>query len=178
MKPIPTDGLMSRRAALALAGAAGLLAGAGRQPADPEPPRLLVAFVLRHAEAAGSQQDPSLSADGRERADRVGRMLRSVAPQRVMHSVTNRARETAQRIARAAGVGTGSYDMFDPEPAMSRIVKAGGVWVVVGHSNTVPDLVKRLGGDARIDVLPESAYDRIYLVIRVGEGSMTIPLHS
>ncbi len=179
--------MMSRRSALALSGAVGLLAsgalGAAGSAQD-EPARLMVAFVMRHAEAAGSQQDPPLSGVGRERAIRVGRMLRSVRPQRVLHSTTNRARETAAEISRIVGVGAGSYDFADPEPVVRRMIEAGGVWVMIGHSNTVPDLVRRLGGDPGTDMIPDSVYDRIFMVVRVsgggvGEGgTMTVPLHS
>jgi phosphohistidine phosphatase SixA len=178
------DAMMSRRSALALSGAVGFLAsgalggvGAGGQPQE-EPVRLMVAFVMRHAEAAGTQQDPPLTAAGRDRAVRVGRMLRSVRPQRVLHSTTNRARETAAEIARIVGVGAGSYDVSDPEPVVRRMIDGGGVWVLIGHSNTVPDLVRRLGGDAGTDTLPDSVYDQIFMVVRAGTGTMTVPLHS
>lgn len=158
-------------------GGAGGAAPAGANPAA-EPTRLLVAFVMRHAEATGTQQDPPLSVVGRERAWRVGRMLRSVRPQRILHTSTTRSRETASEIARIVGVGAGSYDMFDPEPVIRRMIDGGGVWLLVGHSNTVPDLVRRLGGEPGTDAMPESVYDQIFMVVRAGVGTMTVPLHS
>lgn len=176
-----------------MSGAVGLLAAgamAGWQPGTPPaaapaganpsaaPTRLLVAFVMRHAEASGTQQDPPLSVVGRERAWRVGRMLRSVRPQRILHTATTRSRETASEIARIVGVGAGSYDMFDPEPVVRRMIDGGGVWLLVGHSNTVPDLVRRLGGDPGTDAIPESVYDQIFMVVRADVGTMTVPLHS
>lgn len=186
----PESQLMSRRSALALSGAVGLLAsgalgglaevgvaGAGGQPAEERVP-LMVAFVMRHAEAAGSQQDPPLSAVGRDRAIRVGRMLRSVRPQRVLHTATSRSQETAAEISRIVGVGAGSYDVSDPEPVVRRMIDGGGVWMLIGHSNTVPDLVRRLGGDAGTDAIPDSVYDRIFMVVRAAAGTMTVPLHS
>ncbi len=180
MEPTHPDApMMSRRSALALSGAVGLLAtGAMGGRVQDEPSRLLVVFVMRHAEAAGTQQDPPLTAAGRERAVRLGRMLRSVRAQRVLHTTTSRARETATEISRIAGVGVGSYDVSDPQPVVRRMIEAGGVWVMVGHSNTVPDLVRRLGGDAGTDAIPDSVYDHIYMVVRAGAGTMTVPLHS
>lgn len=181
----PESQLMSRRSALALSGAVGLLASGalgrsvqvGGQPAEERVP-LMVAFVMRHAEAAGSQQDPPLSAVGRDRAIRVGRMLRSVRPQRVLHTATSRSQETAAEISRIVGVGAGSYDVSDPEPVVRRMIDGGGVWMLIGHSNTVPDLVRRLGGDAGTDAIPDSVYDRIFMVVRAAAGTMTVPLHS
>jgi phosphohistidine phosphatase SixA len=138
----------------------------------------MVAFVLRHCETLGSFGDPPLSPQGRDRAARIGLMLRSVGAQRVLHTQTTRSRETATDVARVLRVAAGSYDMLDPEPVTRRMVDGGGVWVIVGHSNTVPDLVKRLGGNAGTDLIPETVYDRIFMVVRAAGGAMTVPLHS
>lgn len=179
---IPPDDLLTRRAALALSGVAGLAAVARRagaqDSANPAPPAITVAFVLRHAETTGTLNDPSLSNRGRERATRVGMLLRSVGAERVLHSVTARAKETALEITRVIQVGSGSYDLLDPEPVTRRIIERGGVWIIIGHSNTVPDLVRRLGGDAGTDLLPDGLYDQIFMVVRAGEGAITVPLHS
>lgn len=192
---------MSRRAALALSGAACLsaLSVAQGQPQSPaqtpgqtppqtpgqapkdgdRPAPALVVFLLRHGETTGEgAADPELSPQGQSRAARVGLMLRSVGVQRVMHTPARRARQTGEEIARVCGVGLGSYDPFDPQPVVDRMIAGGGVWVMVGHSNTVPDLAKRLGGDPRADRLPESAYDDLFMVVRAGGGVMTVPLHS
>jgi phosphohistidine phosphatase SixA len=96
----------------------------------------------------------------------------------VLHTQTTRSRETATDVARVLRVAAGSYDMLDPEPVTRRMVDGGGVWVIVGHSNTVPDLVKRLGGNAGTDLIPETVYDRIFMVVRAAGGAMTVPLHS
>ena len=64
------------------------------------------------------------------------------------------------------------------EPMVRRMIDGGGVWVLIGHSNTVPDLVRRLGGDAGTDAIPDSVYDQIFMVVRAGTGTMTVPLHS
>lgn len=135
-------------------------------------------FVLRHAEPQGtSSGDPGLSVVGRERADRVGAMLRSIGVSRVLHTSPARARETGERIARRCGVGTGSYDAFEPKPLIERLIAAGGVWVIVGHSNTVPGLVSGLGGDPGTDLIPESQYDDLYMVVRAG-GAFSARLRS
>lgn len=182
--------LFSRRAALALPGLACFWAAA--QPdsgGNPTPPAgvpaqdsstpAMVAFVLRHCETGGdNSSDPVLSRFGRDRAARVGAMLRSVGVHRILHTATARSRETAMEISTATGVAAGSYDAFDAEPVTKRMVERGGVWIVVGHSNTVPEIVRKLGGDPSADVLPESVYDRVYMVVRAGGGVMTVVLHS
>lgn len=182
--------LISRRSAMAMSGAlaGGLCAAASRaQPAsgsagadDAEPTPAMVAFVLRHCETGGGDEtsDPVLSRAGQDRAARVGAMLRSVGVRNILHTPTARARLTAMEISRAIGVGPGSYDPLDAGPVTQRMVRAGGVWIIIGHSNTVPELVRKLGGDPSADVLPESVYDRLYVVVRAGAGVMTMLLHS
>ncbi len=182
--------LMSRRAALAMSGAVcvSALGAAGQPDPDPDPntgqgaggaaERPLVAFVLRHAEPAGSHTgDPGLSSDGRARGERVGAMLRSVGVQRVLSTPANRARETAEAISRVCGGGLGTYDPFEPGALAKRLIGGGGVWVVVGHSNTVPGLVRELGGDPGTDLIPADRYDEVFVVVRAG-GVLSMKLHS
>ncbi|RMH24991.1 MAG: hypothetical protein D6692_11910, partial [Planctomycetota bacterium] len=127
--------MMSRRAALAMSGAVCVSAfGAAVQPDPGEgaggaSERPLVAFVLRHAEPAGSHTgDPGLSSEGRARGERVGAMLRSVGVSRVLSTPANRARETAEAISRVCGGGLGTYDPFEPGALAKRLIRGGGVW--------------------------------------------------
>lgn len=175
---------MTRRAALAMSGAVCVSAfGAGRMPEPEEEAggggsRPLLAFVLRHAEPAGSHTgDPGLSSEGRARAERVGAMLRSVGVLRVLATPANRARETAEEVSRACGGGLGTYDPFEPGALAKRLIDGGGVWVVVGHSNTVPGLVRALGGDPGTDLIPADRYDEVFVVVRAG-GVLSMKLHS
>ena len=177
----PDEPLISRRAALALSGAAGLFGvGAVALGSNPDEERApaTVAFVLRHGETAeGTGTDPALSSRGRARAYRAGMLLRSVGAGRVMHPQSVRGRETAEEISRVLQTGIGSYDMMDPGPVVERILRHGGVWVLVGHATTVPDLVRRLGGSPGTDSLPAGVYDRLFMVVRAGGGALTVPLH-
>lgn len=180
--PTGPEPLISRRAALALSGAAGLfgvgVSALGANPDDEERTPATVAFVLRHGETAdGTGADPALSRQGRARAYRAGMLLRSVGAGRVMHPQSVRGRETAEEISRVLQTGIGSYDMMDPGPVIERILAQGGVWVLVGHATTVPDLVRRLGGSPGTDALPSSVHDRLFMVVRAGGGALTVPLH-
>ncbi|MCC5823723.1 MAG: histidine phosphatase family protein [Phycisphaerales bacterium] len=182
LPPIGMDEpLISRRAALAMSGAVGLLGvGAKALGSNPEEERTpaTVAFVLRHGETAeGTGTDPALSRRGRARAYRAGMLLRSVGAGRVMHPRSVRGRETAEEISRVLQTGIGSYDMMDPGPVIERILRGGGVWVLVGHATTVPDLVRRLGGSPGTDSLPSGVFDRMFMVVRAGGGALTVPLH-
>ena len=53
---------------------------------------------------------------------------------------------------------------------IDRLKAAGGRHLVVGHSNTVPDLVERLGGDGGEAIEEAGEYDRLYIVTLKREG--------
>jgi serine/threonine-protein phosphatase PGAM5 len=80
--------------------------------------------VVRHAEPgyASDSEDPSagLSARGRAQADALGARLRTPRPDAVLHGPLARARETAERVAAAAGGAplavTGHLDDRTPLP--------------------------------------------------------------
>ena len=67
-------------------------------------------FLVRHAEAAPGDPDDlrALTPGGREAARALGEKLAAERPDAVLSSPLLRARETAEQIARAAGI--------DPEP--------------------------------------------------------------
>lgn len=73
-------------------------------------------------------------------------MLRKAGIEAVFSSQTTRTIQTAQP-PQAAGVEVQTYDPSKPEPMVAK-VKAlkGGAVLVVGHSNTVPGLVRLFGG--------------------------------
>ena len=51
-----------------------------------------------------------------------------------------------------------------------------GRYLVVGHSNTTPDLVNRLGGDPGATIDEESEFDRLYVLVLHPDGSVVTVL--
>jgi len=141
----------------------------GEREGPPPRPRTIV--FLRHAEkAAEGGEDPGLSERGRRRALEVARLLGESRPRAVYASSFQRTQATVAPLAERAGL---ELEVV-PAAAHERIVEAcqaledGGVLVVCGHSNTVPKLVRALGGEPRgLDAkgnLPDDAYTRLYLL--------------
>jgi phosphohistidine phosphatase SixA len=170
-----------RTSTLLLIGTLALASVLSFTPArEPEtPPDEPVTFVLiRHAEKQTGAQDPRLTPEGLERADRIASMLRSLGVGAVYSTDFARTRQTAAPLARAAGVPVRLYDprhpggLSDPPPGVRCVA-------IVGHSNTVPDLVRQLGGHAEAPELSEQVYDHVYLVTRFPDGRVvTHLLHS
>ncbi|MFL5928595.1 MAG: SixA phosphatase family protein [Gaiellaceae bacterium] len=109
-------------------------------------------FLVRHAEAASGDPDElrSLTPGGREAARALGEKLAAQRPEAVLSSPLLRARETAEQIARAAGVHAEPDDRLAPG-ATSQDVRAavagrGETVVAVGHQPDCSTIVFELTG--------------------------------
>ena len=83
-------------------------------------------------------------------------------PPRVIYvSTTRRARETAAPLAAKLRAEVRGYDPGDTAALVARVLAERGPVLVVGHSNTVPEIVARLGG-ARPAALAETDYGDVW----------------
>ena len=109
-------------------------------------------FLVRHAEAAPGEPDDlrPLTPGGREGARALGEKLAAERPDAVVSSPLLRARETAEQIARAAGIEAETDDRLAPG-ATAQDVKAalagrGETVVAVGHQPDCSTIVLELTG--------------------------------
>lgn len=146
--------------------------GAGAVEAQ-EPPTTVV-YLVRHAETEpDGTRDPALSSAGRERATALARTLSGAGLTAIHTTPYRRTRGTAGAVAEAVGLEPREYDPAELEAVASRLLEEAGTHLVVGHSNTTPELVRLLGGDPG-GPISEDEYDRVY-VVRVGpEGTRTV----
>ena len=143
--------------ALAMLCAAVVVGGLSTSRADAQAGPSLV-ILVRHAEkAAVPGDDPPISDVGHERALALAAALKASPPSAIIVSSRKRTAETAADVARATGVtpqvisldGGGAAHVAAAAAAVRR---ARGVVLVVGHSNTVPAIIKALGGPALPDI--------------------------
>jgi phosphohistidine phosphatase SixA len=147
---------------LALAMLAACTATPPRTVADGAAPAP-VFYVMRHLEKAGGP-DPGLSAAGQANAGRLAAWLAGRPPAAIYVSTTRRARETAAPAAERFSVPPKEYDPAgDPAELIARVKAETGAVLLVGHSNTVPELVARLGGE-RPAPLADSDYGDIWVI--------------
>lgn len=154
-------------AALALAGA--LLAPAFAM-ADPN-----IIYVTRHAEKGAEGKDPNLTPQGQARARTLAVILRKAGIRHVFSTTTQRTQQTAQPLAAQAGVEVQPYDAGKPAIVIDKIKALAGPTLLVGHSNTVPDLVKMLGGAGGAPIADDE-FDRLYQVSIGADGKVTTVL--
>jgi phosphohistidine phosphatase SixA len=109
-------------------------------------------FLVRHAEAAPGDPDElrRLTDAGRATARALGRRLAAEQPEAVLSSPLLRARETADAIARAAGLTTEADARLGPgadADALRAVVAGRGEpVVVVGHQPDCSEIVLALTG--------------------------------
>jgi len=124
----------------------------------------LVVFAVRHAERVDQSADAALSATGIERAQ-VLAMTLSLADIGVVHSSDyTRTRETAAPIAAALGLEVELYDPRDLPALIQNLRASGGRHLVVGHSNTTPEVAALLGGEPGTPIDDSGEFDRLYVV--------------
>lgn len=131
-----------------------------------------VVIVVRHAEKASDDpRDPTLSEAGQARAASLAKSLEHTSLDAVFSTQYRRTRLTAEPAAKAAGLDVqvrpidgGNAATYAADLARDlRALPAGSTALVVGHSNTVPDLVQAISGQAAAP-MPETEFDR-YTVI-------------
>jgi len=134
-------------------------------------------IIVRHAEREAGDGDVPLSDAGRQRAERLASLLKDAGVTHIFVSDRRRTLETAQPLARARNISPSRIAMpaaprgkIDPSElqvratllAMSRLPRAAVV-LVVGHSNTVPIFLARLGYGPRVTIA-DGEYDNLFLV--------------
>ena len=134
-------------------------------------------FVVRHAERADAmaapQTDPPLSATGHERAARLAAMLRSADIKQIFTTEFARTKQTAEPTAQALKLNVGPISSRDLDALILRVTSAQANVLVVGHSNTLPDILKRLGIKDVITIA-DTEYDNLFVVVRPAAGEPTL----
>jgi phosphohistidine phosphatase SixA len=147
---------MPRLAAIALCVS---LAACASTP--PEPSASYV--VVRHAEKASDDpRDPNLTDAGRARAERVAAWLKNEPLRAVYATAYRRTQQTAERSARGHGLTVTTYDAKQPAAefaAQVRRERPQGTTLIVGHSNTAPEIAAALCGCV-VAPMPETEFDR------------------
>src|SRR4029453_3428323 len=135
-----------------------------------------VIFIVRHAEKATTGgNDPDLSLEGQKRADALAHILKDSHITFVFVTEFKRTKETAAPTATAARVSPTVVRANDIGALVAKLRGLNGNALVVGHGNTIPDLLKALG-IATLVTIPDDDYDEIFAVF-VGNEPQLLRLH-
>lgn len=133
--------------------------------------RKVTVILLRHAEKNKAEEaislDPSLSDEGRARAERLVDAIGIYDPEAFFASAFRRTRATVAPIA-WRGNPRQMIQYYDHKnlQQIAETVKSGRFRsvVVAGHNSTTPALVNLLIGEEKYKALDENEYDKIWIV--------------
>lgn len=148
--------------------------GTSDEPVPPdaqEDQRETLVIAVRHAEQSSAPVDPSLSAAGQLRAQALVSVLEHTGITGIYSTQFLRTQQTVAPLAAATGTvvtlrpidasNTAKYAV-DLAAEIRDLHRSEAV-LVVGHSNTIPELVNVLSG-VTVPPIIESEYDRIYMI--------------
>ena len=156
---------MIRRLFLAGLGAVMLLGCTSETP-----PYDATYYLVRHAEKTTEKLNPALTAEGKDRAQGLADRLTKIPLSAIYSSDYTRTRDTAAPAAKAHGLDVKIYDPRDLDGFAKSLLNQKGHILVVGHSNTTPQLSALLGGEAGEPIVEATEYDRFYVLQRRGDN--------
>lgn len=135
----------------------------------------VVIYIVRHAEKMDDSRDPPLSEAGKHRADLLADMLQDAGITAIWSTEYQRTLATARPLASRLGLEVRAYHAGELTAFAAILLRTPGRHLVVGHSNTTPDLVRALGGEPH-GAFKDSEYDRLYTIVASGAQVTTVLL--
>jgi broad specificity phosphatase PhoE len=132
-------------------------------------------FVVRHAEKADATKDPDLSEAGRARAEALAKTLRDANITAIYATEFKRTQQTAAPLAKALGLTVTVLPAQDSAALIATLRALKGNALVVGHGDTIPNLIKALGVSEPINIA-DNDYDNLFVLV-LHEKPQLIRLH-
>jgi phosphohistidine phosphatase SixA len=137
----------------------------------------ITVFLVRHAEKADEpRQDPPLLEKGVARSQELARLLTNGGVKAIYASQFKRTQLTGEPIAKQLGLTVTPITLKSnptdrlkiAEESTAEIVnkilsRPGENALVIGHSNSVPDVIKMLGGDV-VPTIGEKTFNDLFIV--------------
>ena len=126
-------------------------------------------YVVRHAEKAAQEanmsSDVPLTEEGKKRAEELKEILKNKKIGLVYSTNTIRTKSTAQPTADYFHL---PIEIYGPRPDSAFIASIKSKkknMLIVGHSNTVDDIVNMLCGKKEVpDDLPDTEYNKLFVI--------------
>lgn len=133
-------------------------------------------ILIRHAETVGAGSNPGLSVGGQDRANELVTVLGNISLEAIFSTNYNRTTETASPVAIDQSLPVEIYNPSQLEAFVDTNIPIykGKAILVVGHSNTTPDLLNILIGSNEYSTIAESEYDNMYIVTVYQKGNASV----
>ena len=120
-------------------------------------------ILVRHAEKADSTTDPPLSSAGKQRSQTLAAALADAKIDTIYVTEYQRTQATAEPLATQLHLKPEIIAANKTNQLIAAIKQhTTGAILVVGHSNTLPDIISSLGGPNVI--IGDSQYDNLFLL--------------
>ena len=129
-------------------------------------------ILVRHAERSGAMSaDPPLTSAGEERAKVLAQVLKDSGIDRIYVTELRRTQQTAEPVAARLHLKPIVVAAKDTDALLTQLRELSDdqTVLVIGHSNTLPLIVDRLGGGS-IPPMPETEYDRLIVLVTSPSG--------
>jgi len=147
--------------------------------------KVTTVYLVRHAEkAAAPAADPPLLEAGIKRAEELARTLGNAGIKTIYTSQLLRTKQTGEPLAKQLGIAVTTIPVkmsaanpreLSPQYLAEVVERAsgGGNVLIVGHSNTVPEIIKALGGDI-VPTIDEAVFDDLFVVTVYAKGKAKV----
>jgi broad specificity phosphatase PhoE len=128
-------------------------------------------IVVRHAERSSAMSaDANLSPAGVKRAEELSQMLKDAKIQRIYVTEVRRTQQTAAPTAARLHLKPIVVSQKDTGALVGQLRRLGEdeTVLVVGHADTVPGIIERLGG-SQTPAFRDNEYDRLTVLV-TGRG--------
>lgn len=126
-------------------------------------------ILVRHAEKAAPTEmdkgDPDLSADGKQRAERLMQMIKKYKPHEIFATDYKRTRQTTEPIASYRKKQIQTYDPAKSAEFIQKMMASKtDHYLIIGHSNTIPALANLLAKKEIFRQMPDSEFGVIWII--------------
>ena len=128
-----------------------------------------VIYLVRHAEKAiAESHDPPLSEKGIIRAKRLSALLSEAQISAIYSTNFIRTLSTAEPLSTKLGLPIELYDPLKRD-IIQTIKNSGDNLLIIGHSNTIPNLINTLLAYRKFEHLAEDEYDKLFILSKLDE---------
>ena len=132
-------------------------------------------IVVRHAERVDSSTDSALSPAGLQRAQALARTLGRAGVTAIFVTQFQRTQQTAAPLAAQLKLAPIVMTANTTAPLIERIrgEHANDVVLIVGHSNTVPEILTQFGGTDPVTI-QDDEFDSLFILVPRGQASPSV----
>ena len=144
-------------------------------------------FLVRHAEkGVNPPEDPPLSEAGSARSQALARILGKAGIKAIYTSQFLRTKLTAEPLAKLSGIASTTMPLkmsaSNPREVSQESIKEmvekiyqrpGESALVIGHSNSIPEVIRALGGDV-VPKIDEKEFDDLFIVTVYAKGKAKV----